>query len=42
MIWCVEAIMKILWSVTFVLFSLCVAAAADVSGKWTGDVPRPG
>jgi hypothetical protein len=42
MISCVEAIMKVLWSATFVLFSLCVAAGADVSGKWTGDVPRRG
>jgi hypothetical protein len=34
--------MKVLWSATLVLFSLCVAAGADVSGKWSGDVPRRG
>jgi hypothetical protein len=34
--------MKVLWSATLVLFSLCVAAGADISGKWSGDVPRRG
>src|SRR5215472_9164145 len=38
----VEAIMKVLGIAILVLFSLCVAAGADISGKWTGEVPRRG
>jgi hypothetical protein len=38
----VEVNMKILATASLVLFSLCVAAGADLSGKWTGDVPRRG
>ena len=38
----VEIYMKLSKTLTVVLFSLCLAAGADVSGKWTGDVPRRG
>ena len=34
--------MKILWTVTLVLLAVRIGAAADISGKWTGDVPRRG
>jgi hypothetical protein len=34
--------MKVSWILSVVLFSLCVAAGADVSGKWMGEVPRRG
>jgi hypothetical protein len=38
----VEVIMKVLWIAGLMLFSLSVAAGADISGKWTGEVPRRG
>ena len=34
--------MKVLGIITLVLFSLGLAIAADISGKWTGDMPRRG
>jgi hypothetical protein len=37
-----EVIMKVLGIITLVLFSLGLAIAADISGKWTGDMPRRG
>jgi hypothetical protein len=37
-----EVIVKVLGITTLVLFSLGLAAGADISGKWTGDMPRRG
>jgi hypothetical protein len=38
----VEVIMKILGIASLVLLLLSVASGADISGKWSGEVPRRG
>jgi hypothetical protein len=42
MMWSVEVIMKVLGIASLVLFSVSLTAGVDISGKWTGDVPRRG
>src|SRR5215831_9025111 len=37
-----EGIMRVAWILSIVLLSVGVAASADLSGTWTGEVPRRG